>query len=208
MDFAQQQRGPSRHLVGFSMVIAMHVVLVYGLLTGLGKNVVEIVKQPFDTKIIEDVKKLPPPEPPPQQKLLPPPPPPFVPLPDLIIGDLAPAGPTITAAPAAVPPPPKAPVEQISSQITPAIIDPTHACQQPEYPSLSLKRDEEGSVTLLMLVDVDGRVRESKVQQSSGHDRLDRAARDALTQCHFKARIVDGKPEPSWHQFRFVWRIK
>jgi len=190
------------------MVIAMHIVIVYALVTGLGKNVIEIVKKPFDTKIIEEVKKLPPPEPPPREKLAPPPPPPFVPLPDLNIANLVAAGPTITAAPSKLPPPVAAPVVQSAPQVTAAVIDPKHACQEPEYPSTSLKREEQGTVLLMMLIDVDGRVRESKVQQSSGYERLDRAARDGLTQCRFKPRIVDGKPEASWGQMKYTWRIQ
>ena len=206
MDFAQQQRSPSRHLVGISMVVAMHIVIVYALLTGLGKNVIEIAKQPFVTKIIEDIKKPPPPEPPPQTNIKPPPPPPFVPMPDLVIANLVATGPTITAAPAKTPPP-QTSLQPVPPTMTAAVIDPKHACSMPEYPPLSVKRDEEGSTTLMMLVDVDGRVRESKVQQGSGHERMDRAAKDALTLCHFKPATIDGVPHATWQPFRYVWRL-
>ncbi len=205
MDFAHQQRNPSKHLMNIGMVIALHIVIVWALVNGLGKHVidVEVARPPLVVGNIDEFKNKPPPEPQPHDRLRPPP------MPNVFADDfkidVVPVRPTITPA---TPDNPKQEVREVAPQITPAVIDPAHACQQPEYPSLSLNRDEEGAVTLLMLVGVDGRVRESQVQQSSGHTRLDTAARDALTQCHFKPRVVNGKPEPSWHQLRFVWRIQ
>jgi protein TonB len=60
LNFAQQQRDPSRHLIGFGIVVLMHVILIYALVTGLARNIVEVIKQPLETKIIEEVKEKPP----------------------------------------------------------------------------------------------------------------------------------------------------
>ena len=62
MDFAQQQRNPGRHLIGFGIVVALHVLLGWALVTGLAQRMIEVIKAPIETKIIEEVK---PPEPPP-----------------------------------------------------------------------------------------------------------------------------------------------
>src|SRR5215510_9418605 len=64
-------------MVGFGVVIVMHIILGWALLNGLARKVVEVVKGPIETKIIEEVKPPPPPPPenlPPPPKLPPPPP--------------------------------------------------------------------------------------------------------------------------------------
>ena len=69
-DYADQQRKPGKHLVGIGIVILMHLLLGWALVSGLARKVVEVIKNPIETKIIEEVK---PPPPPPEN--LPPPPP-------------------------------------------------------------------------------------------------------------------------------------
>lgn len=109
MDFSQRQGDPRRHLVGFTLVILLHVFIVYALVTGLAKKVVEVVRAPIETKVIEEVKKPPPPPeivvpPPPRLEA---PPPPFIPPPEVQIATPPPPQPTITVE---VAPPPPAPV--------------------------------------------------------------------------------------------------
>lgn len=109
MDFSQRQRDPRRHLVGITAVIALHVFIVYALVTGLAKKVVEVVRAPIETKVIEEIKK-PPPQPEivvPQPPKLEAPPPPFIPPPEVQIATPPPVQPTITAV---TPTPPPAPV--------------------------------------------------------------------------------------------------
>lgn len=120
MDFSQRQDDPRRHLPGLLFVVALHVLIVYALVNGLAKKVVDVVRAPIETRLIEEVVKpppppppLPPPPPPPQvvrapAPKLPPPPPPFVPPPEVIVTAPAPVAPTITAI---TPTPPPAPVE-------------------------------------------------------------------------------------------------
>jgi len=107
MNFSKQQADPRRHLAGFSFVVLLHVVVVYALVSGLAKKVVDVVRAPIDTKVIEEVKK---PPPPPDPVLPPPPhleapPPPFIPPPEVQIQTPVPP-PTITATQT----PPPAPV--------------------------------------------------------------------------------------------------
>jgi TonB family protein len=90
--------------------------------------------------------------------------------------------------------------------IIPAVID-TDGCKVPTYPDASLAAGEEGSTLLDMLVDVDGKVVDSKVIGSSGFPRLDQAALEALKLCHFTPETVDGERVLSWNPLRYTWRI-
>jgi TonB family protein len=81
-------------------------------------------------------------------------------------------------------------------------------CEKPEYPSASKRLEEEGTVQLKFLVDVDGKVIESAVQRSSGSRRLDEAARAGLAKCQFKPAMVDGVPKQSWSSMTYVWELK
>ena len=56
MDFAQQQRTPGKHVVGIGIVLGLHVLLGWALVTGLAQRMIEVIKAPIETKIIEEVK--------------------------------------------------------------------------------------------------------------------------------------------------------
>ena len=108
MNYAQRQADPRRHVIGITAVVLFHVLVVYALVTGLAKKVIDVVRAPIETKVIEEIKK---PPPPPEVVLPPPPkleapPPPFIPPPEIQIATPPPA-PTITAT---TPTPPPAPV--------------------------------------------------------------------------------------------------
>ena len=47
MDFAKQQRDPTRHLIGIICVILVHVLVIYGLITGLARKAVDVIKKPL-----------------------------------------------------------------------------------------------------------------------------------------------------------------
>ncbi len=81
------------------------------------------------------------------------------------------------------------------------------ACEKPEYPSSSIHEEETGTVTLAMLVDIDGRVLESKIDKSSGYRVLDNAARSALSLCKFKPGSTNGVAEKSWTKIKYAWRL-
>ena len=109
MNFAQRQADPRRHVIGITAVVLFHVLIVYALVTGLAKRVIDVVRAPIETKVIEEIKK---PPPPPEVVIPPPPkleapPPPFIPPPEIQIATPPPPAPTITAT---TPTPPPAPV--------------------------------------------------------------------------------------------------
>ena len=85
MDYAERERNPVKHLPSITMVVILHLVLGYALVTGLARKVVEVMKAPIETKIIEEIKKPPPDTPPPPPPKLAPPPPPFIPPPEINI---------------------------------------------------------------------------------------------------------------------------
>jgi periplasmic protein TonB len=216
MNYAANQRNPGKHFSGLAVVVLFHVVLVYALVTGLAKKVVDVVKGPLEAKLIEQIKPPPPEEaPPPPPKLVPPPP--FIPPPEITIAAQQSTGPTITAVTQAPPPPAAAPQPTVAAAPAPPapaavrvppVIDAARSCKQPEYPAASKRLEETGTTVLRFLIDVSGKVVESKVQTSSGSPRLDEAARAALSQCQFKPGTVDNKPEPSWASLRYTWQLQ
>lgn len=212
MSYATRHMNPSKHLIGVIFVVLFHVLIAYALMTGLARKVVDVVKAPIETKIIEEIKKKAPEpdKPPPPPPKLAPPPPPYIPPPEINIQlpQAAPAN-TITAVTTTVPkapPPPPAPRQE--GVRTAPVIDAARSCEKPEYPPASKRLEEEGTVVLRFLIDVDGRVLESRIDKSSGYDRLDQAARLALGKCKFKPGTVDGKPEQSWASLKYTWRLE
>jgi protein TonB len=114
----------------------------------------------------------------------------------------------ITAVTRDKPPPPPPPAAPAPRRITrQAAIVNASACEKPAYPPASLRSQEAGVVTLAFLIDLDGRVLESKVEKSSGYRRLDEAASKALGLCKFQPAMIDNKPEKSWARIEYEWRI-
>ncbi|MGE0434675.1 MAG: TonB family protein [Planctomycetota bacterium] len=184
MNFAQRQRDPRRHLVGFTAVILFHGFIVYALVTGLAKKVVEVVRAPIETKVIEEVKKPPPPPeivvpPPPRLEA---PPPPFIPPPEVQIATPPPPQPTITAVtpepppapveiapappPVIAPPPPVAP----PAPVTTSVACPRYRQQLEEagFPREAHRaRLERGDVTVQFTVGPNGEIKEVKAVRST-----------------------------------------
>ena len=104
MNFKQEKQGASRY-TGIGIVLLIHVLLAWGLASGLARKAVEAVAGPIDVKVVEEqVKPPPPPErivpPPPEMKA---PPPPFVPPPEVQVS--APPPPNAIQAPVSDTPP-------------------------------------------------------------------------------------------------------
>jgi protein TonB len=198
-------------------VVVFHAVLGYALVNGLARKIVEVVTQPLETKIIEEVKPPPPdkPPPPPPPKLAAPPPP-YIPPPEIQV-QVPQSAPAITAITREKPTEPvAAPGQRVVAAPAPApraapvrtapVVD-ANACDKPEYPPAALRAQETGIVLLAFLIDVDGSALESKIERSSGSRRLDEAARKALGLCRFKPATVDRKPERAWAKIEYEWKI-
>ncbi len=62
----------------------------------------------------------------------------------------------------------------------------------PAYPRVSQRRGEQGRVVLRVLISPEGRVAQVKVQRSSGYERLDEAAAQAMRQARFRPYTENG----------------
>jgi protein TonB len=204
------RQASSARLVGAGLVVLLHVGIIYALVTGLAHRVVDVVHAPIETKIIDEVRPERPPPPPPPPEFTPPPPA-FVPPPEIHI-ETPPPPPKSTAITVVTPvkpvAPPPAPVPVAEAVRIMPKIDAKRS-QELEYPPTSRRLGEQGSVTLQVLVDIDGRVVEVKLVQSSGFDRLDQAALDGVrTNYRFAAGTVDGKPQQMWYTIKYTWKLR
>ncbi|WP_323072461.1 energy transducer TonB [Mycetohabitans endofungorum] len=69
-------------------------------------------------------------------------------------------------------------------------------CQivRPDYPALSRRREETGTVIVNLVVGLDGKVERATIKKSSGYDRLDAAARNAALASTCRPYIENGQP--------------
>src|SRR5438552_11474794 len=105
-----QGHDPKRRTIGWIVVVAVHAIILWALITGTARKGLELIKKPMEAAVIQEViiPPPPPPPPPPKEIVKPPPqpqapPPPFVPPPEV--------APPTTSAPViqSVPTPPPAP---------------------------------------------------------------------------------------------------
>lgn len=122
----------------------------------------------------------------------------------------APVAPAVQHSPApaheihhAPPPPAPAPAAAPVQAVAPAERGPVSVSgvdylvpPKPDYPLASKRLGEQGKVTLRLLIDEKGRAERAEVQQSSGYQRLDEAARTAVLRASFKPHLEDGRPVP------------
>jgi protein TonB len=191
-------------------VLLLHVLALWALQTGLLQRVLVLAEEivvpvEFITPVTPPVVKPPPvlPKPPPSTKTpvaapSPSPVQPVAPAPvPLAIADTTPSATApvgVTHAPATV-----APVAPVPSAPAPApkvelpITDVEYLHKtEPKYPKLSERRNEHGTVIVHVFVGVDGRVRDVSVKATSGYERLDRAAREAVLEWIFGPRKRNG----------------
>jgi TonB family protein len=85
-------------------------------------------------------------------------------------------------------------------------------CRKPEYPSIAVRKEVTGVVTMAFLVDSNGRVRGARVVRSSGdtpsHKLLDATALAYIGDCEFRPGTFDGVTVQSWTKIQYVWKIE
>jgi protein TonB len=221
VNFAESQRNPGKHPTGLIIVVIMHVLLAYALVSGLAKKVVDVIKV-TETKVVD----APPPPPPPPPKDLPPPPknlpppPVYVPPPPVDVPPpppqqqitttsvLPPPAPDRKVEPAAPPSPTAAPVTARAATIN--ANDP--ACK-PEFPPAALRAQVSGVSRIRFTVDASGKVTAADVVGSSGptreHRLLDNAAKAALATCPFRAgQDAEGHPIGTQVEVAYAWKLE
>jgi protein TonB len=202
MDYARQQRDPTKHAIGIVFVVAVHVVVIWALLTGLARKAVEVIKKPLTATIIEEIKAPPPPPPPPPPKrIVEPPkvqaPEPYVPPPDIpppapvappVITQVAPTPPP---QPYVIAPPPPAPVEAPPAPPPkPAIRkDPVRKSgEELVYPRQAIRAGiNKGRVVAQLKIDEKGNVYDVAIQSSSPPGVFDRTVIDGVKEWKYSA---------------------
>lgn len=223
MDYAEAQRNPGKHPVGLGVVIVLHILLGYALVSGLARKVVEVVKAPIETKIIEEIKPPPPPPPenlPPPPKNMPPPPV-FVPPPEVNITPPPTPAPQVTTTTVAPPPAPAAPVITAppapAAPPAPRVARPAQlnvaSCEKPDYPASARRAEASGSTHIRFFVDESGKVKQADIIKPSGssreHRALDKAAVEALSVCSFKPGVDEnGKPVGGQTTVVYDWKLE
>jgi protein TonB len=204
MDFARQQRDPTRHLIGITFVVVLHALIIWAMVSGLARKAVEVIKKPITATIIEEIKAPPPPPPPPPKKIVEAPPPPtappapYVPPPD-IPPPVVQSGPAITAVtpepPKAEykiepPPPPAPPKVEAPPPPKPAVrkgITPVTR-EDPVYPRAAIRAGiEKGRVLARVNIDENGHVTDVIIVSADPPRHFDNAVRDALSKWRFRA---------------------
>jgi periplasmic protein TonB len=199
----------TRRGIIFVAIAVFHVVLLWGINSGMSKTLVDAVLGPIETRMIEELPDTdePPPPPPPKIET----PPPFVPPPEVAIE--LPAETTQSTAiqavttqrPVAAPPPVAAPTPVPR---TAPRSDPRRPLSQPEYPPSSRRAGEAGTVILEVLVMENGRVGDARVKTSSGFPRLDEAAvREVKRSWRLVPGTENGKPVQMWGQFAVTFKL-
>jgi protein TonB len=197
-----------RRIVVFLFIVAFHIGLIWALANGLARKVVEVLAPPIQTDIIEEMKQdePPPPPPPPQMERPPvevPPPEVNIQIPVDTTTSTAITDVTDRPAPMAPPPPPRAVVRQ-----NPAL-DKRSQPTEDYYPPASKRAEEEGTSTVRVCVNEQGRLAGTPtITKSSGFERLDEAAIKWTTRgARFKPGTEDGKPVEQCFQFNVRFKL-
>ncbi|GAB5486870.1 MAG: hypothetical protein Pars2KO_04400 [Parasphingorhabdus sp.] len=216
MAYADQQMSSSK-MVSIVLVIIIHALFGYALVTGLAYDAVKKVATQLDVIDIEE-------EEPPEEPEEPPPPPPDQPIepppvvtPPPIVAPVVAPQPTISQAPTAPPPPPPVVAPPPPPPPPPP---PQRANPEPrgnpgrwananDYPSRALREEREGTTRFRLTVGTNGRVTNCQVTGSSGHADLDQAACKNLTRrARFRPALdAAGNPTPGTYSNAVRWQI-
>ena len=169
LNLVYRPKDPSKRYKGIAIVIGLHVLLLWALISGTAHDVMKITKKSLEAVVIQEVI-IPPPPPPPPKEIKPPeapkveaPPPPFVPPPDVAPpvtnapSIVAAVVPPPTPAVIAPPPPPAAPPAPAPNRSDIRVACPTQV--QPEMPRKATQDGTEGVVKASAVIR-DGAVRD------------------------------------------------
>jgi protein TonB len=209
MSFARPQSLAGLHpdtvrIVAMSAAIALNAAALIAVMRPMVAHMVDAPPshQPFVLQFVE-------------------PPPPVKPPPPIELQRIPPKAPPITQTQKHVeaPPvvaPPVATYEGSAPMVPPApLVDTTAppaaqaapveatlayvAAPAPKYPVQAIRGHMQGTVTLRVLVDETGKPLDVVIESSSGHDLLDRAARDqVLARWRFQPAQVNGQKVKAW----------
>jgi TonB family protein len=81
-------------------------------------------------------------------------------------------------------------------------------CAVPEFPARWQDEGDTGIVTLAVLVGEDGKVMASRLVNSSGIARVDRASLRASAKCKFQPAAKDSPSAPAWTRVQYNWVVE
>ena len=187
------------------VVAVLHVIVGYGLVSGLAYEAYQKVKEVTSAVNIEEEK--PPEEPPPPPPKQDTPPPPIVaPPPAITLITQAPQIQTVAVAPppapapvfvTAAPPPPPPPPPKVQPKNATPKGNPGNWATANDYPSRALREEREGSTGFRVSIGTDGKVTDCQVTRSSGSPDLDQATCDNIRRRARFTPATDGEGNPS-----------
>lgn len=159
-----QPKDPVRRYKGIAIVVALHLVIGWAIVSGTARNALVAIKKPLQAVVIQDVVIPPPPPPkkvtPPQAPKVEAPPPPFVPPPDTP-APVPSTAPQIAAVatppprPVEIAPPPPPPAPPAPAKVAPDRTDLRIACPTqvpPQWPRKAIQEGTEGTVKASALI--------------------------------------------------------
>ena len=225
MGAARPPYGGGLRWPGMLAVVVVHAIVVFALLSMVPVARVVGLQQPLMASLIAPPApqaELEKPRPLPPRPRVEPPPTPLPPPPVLSAPQTAPA-PVVTApppeptpvvlpTPAPAPEPPAAAVAPLSlsappaprvEPVVPPVVPPRFDADYldnpaPVYPALSRRLGEQGRVLLRVHVLADGSASHVEVRESSGFERLDRAARETVARWRFVPARQGEQPVAAW----------
>lgn len=217
MHFTHSPHASGSKTTKLAVVVVFHVLLGIALIKTMNVRMLTHLAEPPPVTVIPTFE---PPVPPPKPVDLPttamPAPPVFVPATEVPVATppvvntvtttttvTEPMPPVRNAEP--VTPPPAAETGGPAKVRMAAMMD---GCAQPVYPAQAARNGDTGTVTLALLIGVDGHVTSSRVERSSGFRDLDKAALTALSRCTFKPALHGDVAEAGWAQIAFVWTLE
>lgn len=209
MAYADQKMSSNR-LIALVVVAVLHILLVYGLVTGLAyEGAKNIIKRVTTVDIEEEVKKEEPPPPPKKVDVIPPPVAPPV---KINVAVAPPRIETVAVAPPPAPivlaPPPAAPPPKGPSSAAQPKGNPGSWATPNDYPSRALREERTGTTGFRVTVGTDGRVVDCQVTSSSGHADLDQATcQNVARRARFRPAMQDGQPVQGTYSNRVRWVI-
>lgn len=229
--FSELENNSGKRLIGIGAVILLHLIVLYGLITGLSKKGEKTVEEPVELIIIQDKKPEPekpkpiekPPElpklvkevlktpdPQPEQKVV------EKAAPTQTVKTVSTPTPTASPSPSPVAAPAPAPVAAAAPAPAPApkpagetrgASEGSVGCKEPPYPREAEMAGEIGTVHISVLVGTDGSAKQVKVKKSSGTKSLDKSASKAFSLCTFKPALKNGEPVEDWYELEYEFKL-
>ena len=197
--------GVSRNAVIVGSVVMLHVAGLWALQSGLLRRAAEVI---VPAELLSEF--IAPPAPrvaPPAPRVQAPRPAPMpvaiadpTPAPNAPVGISTPQPPAPPIeAPVAPPAPPAPSAPSAPARIEMPSSDAAYLNNpKPGYPAISKRMGEQGKVVLRVLIGTDGLPQKVEINQSSGYDRLDRQAQEAVMRWRFVPGKRNGVPEAMW----------